>query len=620
MKELENNKKDISLIINCNKEDIENIDINYFKSQYSKVYFNVNNNLDKIINIIETEYYSIWDYNKEYKNINNLKEISINKSYIENPDISVIVCLYNTKPELFKDCIIGLTNQTFKNFEVLIVNDGSDKYYNENKQLINSLHDNRFIWINKEHSGKSQTLNLGIEKSRGKYIAINDSDDISFPNRLEYQYNWLKENSEYDYISNNMIRMHDLTVFPNNFKESQEVDKDNIHYCTNHPCSMFNKEIVLNKIPFLFSQFYDSYEDCIFHYICFYYGVKMYYDNEILLNYAYSPEMQVHYENIYGFKHDAHYKITYKTFNINRDFSVFGIYLILFDNKIWLPTEIEKTLLNIRISSDNVNIYILYNNEFNIDDIQKISTKYGINDYIQFNNQYNIFKQEYFDINLQYIGIISKPVRFYQQEWDIYIKRKLDIYSSTIIQPLLFDIEKIDNNTYKNESRKLEKKYTYGERLTLLCKQLTEPNEKYYINSTNEYLKELDIPLLSNDNIFFVKNDIWKLILSNLSEYNLAIYELSNVFISYSLYSLTNKQPKIDIDQEIGTIKYINNIQNYYNNYQLFVYTNLNETIYLHEQLFKDIYKQKNILLSKENLQSNINEFLKKQNKQPWNL
>ena len=265
-------KNQISLIINCQKNDIPNIDISKFKDNYIHIFFNYNNLMDEIINNIQTKYYSIWDYNSNYTNINNLYIYTLEDSikYIENPDISIIVCIYNTKPEIFQKCINGLLDQTFTNFEILCVNDGSEQYYLENYTFINQLQDKRFIWINKEHSGKSQTLNLGLQKARGKYIAINDSDDISFDNRLEYQITWLQNHESFDYISNNMVR-EDLVIFPNDFQPSQEVHKDNIHYCTNHPCSMFNKEKVLSKIPFLFSQFYDSYEDCIFHYMCFFF-------------------------------------------------------------------------------------------------------------------------------------------------------------------------------------------------------------------------------------------------------------------------------------------------------------------------------------------------------------
>ena len=75
------NKKNISLIINCNKENIKDIDINKFNNHYSKIYFNINDNINSILNILTTQYYSIWDYNSEYKNINNLFIYNINNSY-----------------------------------------------------------------------------------------------------------------------------------------------------------------------------------------------------------------------------------------------------------------------------------------------------------------------------------------------------------------------------------------------------------------------------------------------------------------------------------------------------------------------------------------------------------
>ena len=617
-------KDDISLIINCKKEDIENIKMDYFNDNYANMFFNIESenqkHLKHIIDCIDTEYYSIWDYNQDYKNISNLREYQIVKSIIQNPEISVIVCLYNTPTDLFEKCVEGLVNQTFKNFEVLIINDGSDKYYLENKAIVNHLNDNRFVWINKEHSGKSQTLNFGIEKSRGKYIAINDSDDLSYSNRLEYQYNWLENNSSYDFISNNMIRKHDLQIFPNNFKESQEVKSDNIHYCTNHPCSMFNKENVLNKIPFLFSQFYDSYEDCVFHYICFYNGVKMYYDNKILLEYSYSPDTQVHYDNIKGFKHDAHYKITYNTFNISREFSVFEVYLILFDKHIWNDVEIEKTLLNLRITSNHINIHILYNKNFNVEQLSKFCNKYGICAY-DLINEFNIASYNYYD-ELKYVGIISKPVRFCTQDWDIEIARKFNIYHNAIIQPLLFDIEKIDDNTYKNEFGKLHKQNVrYGERLTPLCNQLTEECDEYII-SNNEYLKDYEIPLINNDNIFFVNNELWQKIVNELKMIDK--FELHNVFVSYEGFK-NYADCILDANIVCGTINYDMKKLNYYENYMKFVYLYMNETIYLYEQLLKSILtkneiKQLNKVILDINKYSSINSFLKKQNKQSWDL
>ena len=222
-----------------------------------------------------------------------------------NPSISVITCLYNTPSELFENCIKGLVNQTFTDFEVLIVNDGSTKNLDENKVIIEKYckDDDRFCYYEKEHSGKSQTLNFALKIAKGKYIAINDSDDVSYPERLEYQYDFLESHEEYDVISNAMITNPYRIVFPNN-EDSCEVNTKNLNYAACHPSQMFNRERVLESVPFLFEQIYDSMEDNVFNHIMFHSGhLRMWYDNHILVEYSQLNPNAVHYENLYGYIH-----------------------------------------------------------------------------------------------------------------------------------------------------------------------------------------------------------------------------------------------------------------------------------------------------------------------------
>ena len=74
----------------------------------------------------------------------------------QNPSISVITCLYNCPTNLFENCIKGLLSQTFTDFEVLIVNDGSTKFIDENIAIIEKYckDDSRFNYYEKEHSVK----------------------------------------------------------------------------------------------------------------------------------------------------------------------------------------------------------------------------------------------------------------------------------------------------------------------------------------------------------------------------------------------------------------------------------------------------------------------------------
>ncbi|MEG7862607.1 glycosyltransferase family A protein [Bacillus mobilis] len=100
------------------------------------------------------------------------------------PEITVLMPVYNAEKYL-KDAIDSILNQTFKDFELLIINDGST---DKSVEIINSYKDPRINLINNEKNLKLiDTLNKGIKLASGKYIARMDSDDISHPRRLELQ-------------------------------------------------------------------------------------------------------------------------------------------------------------------------------------------------------------------------------------------------------------------------------------------------------------------------------------------------------------------------------------------------------------------------------------------------
>jgi glycosyltransferase involved in cell wall biosynthesis len=117
--------------------------------------------------------------------------------------ISVIMPVYNTENYIRK-AIESILNQTYKNFELLIVDDAStDNSYNI--ALEYQKQDERIKLLkNKNKKGISGAVNTGIEASSGKYITRMDSDDISLPERLEKQYNFLKNNKNYNSCSINL--------------------------------------------------------------------------------------------------------------------------------------------------------------------------------------------------------------------------------------------------------------------------------------------------------------------------------------------------------------------------------------------------------------------------------
>lgn len=92
--------------------------------------------------------------------------------------VSIIVPIYNAEKWL-KRCIDSLVNQTYKNLEIILINDGSK---DKSKEIIKSYNDSRIIFIDKENSGVGSTRNLGIDKSSGDYLMFVDSDDYIEPN------------------------------------------------------------------------------------------------------------------------------------------------------------------------------------------------------------------------------------------------------------------------------------------------------------------------------------------------------------------------------------------------------------------------------------------------------
>ena len=107
--------------------------------------------------------------------------------------VSIIVPVYNTSKYLEK-CLYSLINQTIKNIEIIVVNDGST---DNSLEIINKIakEDKRIKVYNKKNGGLSSARNYGIEKSTGKYIGFVDSDDYVRKDMYEILKKNLEDNS-----------------------------------------------------------------------------------------------------------------------------------------------------------------------------------------------------------------------------------------------------------------------------------------------------------------------------------------------------------------------------------------------------------------------------------------
>ena len=106
--------------------------------------------------------------------------------------ISVIIPVYNGEKTI-KETILSVLNQTFENWELIIINDGST---DSTIEIIAQIQNTKIRVFNCENAGLAKSRNRGIDHSQGEYISFLDADDLWTPDKLEAQFQALQENPE----------------------------------------------------------------------------------------------------------------------------------------------------------------------------------------------------------------------------------------------------------------------------------------------------------------------------------------------------------------------------------------------------------------------------------------
>ncbi len=145
-----------------------------------------------------------------------------------------------------REAIESILNQTFTDFEVLIINDGST---DNTQKIVDSYSDPRIVRIkNEKNIGITISLNRGLAAARGKFIARMDADDISLPNRLEKQVSFLEKNKEVGVLSSSVqiIDALGMPVTNLNFPETHVLIKWFLcFYCPLvHPAAMLRRTVL----------------------------------------------------------------------------------------------------------------------------------------------------------------------------------------------------------------------------------------------------------------------------------------------------------------------------------------------------------------------------------------
>ena len=158
-----------------------------------------------------------------------------------NPLVTVLLPVYNAE-KYIGTAIESILDQTYEDFELLIINDGST---DRSQEIIKSYTDDRIQLVNNERNLKLiATLNKGLELARGIYIARMDADDISLPDRLELQVDFMQKNqnvglcgSWYESFGDN----NSVVRYPTSNDKIRIMMLYQTPFC--HPSLMFRKEL-----------------------------------------------------------------------------------------------------------------------------------------------------------------------------------------------------------------------------------------------------------------------------------------------------------------------------------------------------------------------------------------
>lgn len=161
------------------------------------------------------------------------------------PEISVIMGVYNQfNREVLLAAVKSILNQSFTDFEFIIYDDGS---YPEAAELLKEVGqlDKRILLIgHAENHGLAFSLNACIHRARGKYIARMDADDISYPDRLQKQKDFLEKNREFSWVGCNIEVFDDGGIWGRRQMPEKPRESDYLKYSPYaHPTVMYRAEI-----------------------------------------------------------------------------------------------------------------------------------------------------------------------------------------------------------------------------------------------------------------------------------------------------------------------------------------------------------------------------------------
>ena len=178
------------------------------------------------------------------------------------PKVSVIMPVYNETENVLKYAINSILKQTFTDFELIIINDGSVM---DIDSVINSYDDTRIRYHkNEKNLGIIKTLNIGLDLAQAEYIARMDADDISTRTRFEEEVLILDENPQVGVVASGAVK------FPSKMRIQAPQSSEDLKYlsmcyanCVVHPSVMMRKSVLDNHNIKYSDEFWHAEDYCL---------------------------------------------------------------------------------------------------------------------------------------------------------------------------------------------------------------------------------------------------------------------------------------------------------------------------------------------------------------------
>lgn len=212
--------------------------------------------------------------------------------------LSVVMPTYNDAAYL-RQAMDSILSQTFSQFEFIIVNDGST---DNTEEIVRSCNDSRIRYFRNEvNKGNAYTRNVGMSKATGRYIAIMDSDDISLPDRVGLQIDYLEKHPEIDILGGAVEFFDEKVSYIKHFPSSPEFTKAFLFFknAMFQPAVMFRRDM-WERYKLSYNPERENMEDYDLWFRAAMAGAKLSSLNQIVLKYRVSETQLSHASNLEG--------------------------------------------------------------------------------------------------------------------------------------------------------------------------------------------------------------------------------------------------------------------------------------------------------------------------------